>query len=76
MPEIHLSTAVKMLEAPEPVDLVVLKNNGEVMTCEHVIGLNRQHYAGTRNIKFVKSQEIRKIRDCLIVAINGCRVFM
>lgn len=76
MQKIHLSTAIKMLESPEPVDLVVLTKSGELRSYNNVVGLNRQHYAGSRNIKFLNSGEIRKIRDCLILQINGLEVFL
>lgn len=76
MNKIHISTACKMLLAPEPVDLTVLTKTGELCTYQRVVGLKRQHYAGSRNIKFLDSGEIRKIRDCLIIAINGMEVFL
>lgn len=76
MQKIHLSTAIKMLESPEPVDLVVLTKSGELRSYNNVVGLNRQHYAGSRNIKFINSGEIRKIRDCLILQINSLEVFL
>lgn len=73
---IHISTALHMLSAPEPVDLTVVTKSGEVRTYKRVVGLKPQHYAGSRNIKFLESGEIRKIRDCLILAVNGLEVFM
>ena len=65
-----------MLESPDAVDLTVVTAKGEIQHFENVIGLKAAHYAGTRNIKFLKSGEIRKIRDCLIIGINGMEVFM
>ena len=73
---VHISTARRMLTAPEPVDLVVVTKKGELRSYKGVVGLKADHYAGSRNIKFVSSGEIRKIRDCLIVAINGMEVFL
>lgn len=76
MAKIHISTARKMLTSPDPVDLTVLTTKGELRQYNGVIGLKAQHYSGSRNVKFLESGEIRKIRDCLIVGINGCEVFM
>lgn len=76
MNAVHLSTAVRMLESPDPVDITVLTRKGELRHYERVVGLKRQHYSGTRNIKFLNSGEIRKIRDCLLLEINGMEVFM
>lgn len=76
MKAIHISTALHMLQSPEPLDLTIVTSKGEVRTYSGVIGLNAQHYAGTRNIKFTASGQIRKIRDCLILAVNGLPVFL
>lgn len=90
MNRIHISTAIHMLESPEPVSLTVLTTKGESRHYDRVIGLKRQHYAGSRNIKILPKEtnsltpkksplnqpgEIRKIRDCLILAVNGIEVF-
>lgn len=76
MNKIHLSTAKKMLMAPDPVDLTVVTKSGEVITLHNAVGLKANHYAGTRNVKCLDNGEIRSVRDSLIVAINGIEVFM
>lgn len=82
MNKIHISTARKMLLAPEPLDITVLTASGELRTYRNAIGLKQGHYSGSRNIKLVGSPdnpgsgEIRKIRDCLILAVNGLEVFI
>ena len=63
-----------MLESPEPVDLKVLTVKGEVRCYEKVVGLKFDFYKGTRRIKFVRSGEVRQIRDALIMEINGMAV--
>lgn len=79
---IHLKIALEMLNSPEPVDLTVITAKGEIQHYKNVIGLKSTHYAGVRNIKFVDNGEhkgsgqIRKIRDCLIIGINGMEVFL
>ena len=76
MNKIHLSTALKMLESGDPVDLLVWKANGDIMNLTNCVGLSYDFYAGTRNIKLLNSGEIRKIRDILIFQINGIEVFI
>ena len=86
MLDIHISTAVRMLESPEPVSLTVITANAEIRHFNRCVGLKRQHYAGTRNIKILPDDpsapippgppDIRKIRDSLIIAVNGLEVFI
>lgn len=73
---IHLNLALQMLKSPEAVDLTVITAKAEVQHYKNCIGLNDNHYAGCRNVKLLDSGEIRKIRDCLIIGINGQEVFM
>lgn len=73
---IHLKNAIDLLNSPEPVDLVVVTAKGEIQKYNNCIGLKSDHYAGVRNIKLLNSGEIRKIRDCLIIGINGLEVFL
>lgn len=75
---IHLSTALKMLISPEPVSIVFLTKTGSLRSYQKVYGMKRHHYSGTRNIKVVdgNSRRIIKIRDCLILMVNGMEVIM
>ena len=73
---IHISTACDMLMKPEPLDLVVLKKSGEVMNLNNCVGLKFDKYKGTRRVKLLDSGQIRMIRDCLILSINGMDVFL
>lgn len=76
MNAIHITTAKMMLERPEPVDLLVFKQNGELMHLDQCIGLRYDDYTGTRRVKLLASGQIRQIRDALIVRINGMSVFL
>lgn len=73
---VHLKTALEMLNSPEAVDLTVVTSKGEVQFYKNCIGLKTDHYAGCRNVKLLESGQIRKIRDCLIIGINGNEVFL
>ena len=76
LPSVHLTTAKHMLAQPEPVNLVVWKKDGSLVTYENVISISYDFYKGTRRIKFLRSGEIRLVRDVLIYKINGMTVFL
>lgn len=76
MNAIHISTARKMLESPEPVSLKVFTKEGKLIELEKVVGLRSARHTGQRNIKVLASGQIRKIRDVLIVEINGLPTFL
>ncbi len=61
---------------PEPLDLVVLKKSGEVMNLNNCVGLKYDKYKGTRRAKLLDSGQIRMVRDCLILSVNGMEVFL
>ena len=76
MTSIHISTARKMLNAPEPVDIKLWTSKGEIQEWKRCISLRFDFYKGTRNMKLLGSNQIRKVRDCCIFEINGSSVFM
>ena len=76
MQSIHISTAQQMMLRPDPVDLVVFKSDGSLLYYNNVISLKFDFYKGMRRIKFLRSNEIRTIRDVCISKINGLEVFL
>ena len=66
----------KMLESPDPVDLVVLDKSGRVLKLNNCVGLKWDMYRGTRRVKLLSSGQIRTIRDILVMEINGCEVMI
>jgi hypothetical protein len=76
MNAIHISTAQAMMLRPDPVDLVVFKSDGSLVHYPNVISLKFDFYKGTRTIKFLRSNEIRTVRDVCISKINGLEVFL
>lgn len=76
MQSIHITTAQQMMLRPDPVDLVVFKSDGSLLYYNNVISLKFDFYKGTRRIKFLRSNEIRTIRDCTLCRINGLEVFL
>ena len=80
MNSIHLSTAQAMMQRPDPLDLVVWrssgKNAGELIRYDNCISLHYDYYEGTRTVKLLASNQIRKVRDVCILSINGLEVFL
>ena len=63
MQAIHISTAQQMMLRPDPVDLVVFKSDGSLVSYPNVISLKYDFYKGT-------------VRDVCISRINGLEVFL
>lgn len=76
MNAIHISTARKMLQAPEPVDIKCWTKDGRILELQNVLPLRYIFYEGTQQVKILKSGQIRTIRLCLIFEINGMEVFL
>lgn len=76
MQAIHLSTARKMLQAPEPVDIKCWAKDGRILVLDNVLPLRYNFYEGTQQVKILKSNQIRTIRLCLIFEINGMSVYL
>lgn len=75
MDAIHISTARRMFARKEPVTVSFITAKGELQTHHDVIPLQADFYAGIRNFKLPNGQ-IRKVRDNLIVAVNGLEVYL
>ena len=76
MNAIHISTARKILQAPEPVDLKCWKKDGRIMVLHNALPLRYNFYEGTQQFKLLGSREIRTIRLNLIFEINQIPVFL
>ena len=76
MNSIHISTARKMLQAPEPVDIKCWAKDGRILHLKNALPLRYNFYEGTQQFKLLQSNQIRTIRLCLIFEINGIPVFL
>ena len=76
MNSIHISTARKILQAPEPVSLRCWTKSGAIMELNNAIPLRYNFYEGTQQFKILASQQIRTIRLNLIFELNGTEVFL
>lgn len=73
---IHISTARKLIDSGDPVDMKVWKKDGSVMHMKRCVGLRYDFRSGTRTVKILASREIRRIRDVCIFEVNGQTVFL
>lgn len=76
MQSIHISTARKMLNRPQPMDIRLWTRNGEIQEWKRCISIKYEHYKGTRKIKLLDSNQIRQCRECCIFEINGIEVYL
>ncbi len=73
---IHITTARKIIDSGDPIDLKVWKKDGSVMELRRCVGLRYNFRNGTRTIKVLASREIRTIHDVCIFEVNGLSVFL
>lgn len=73
---IHISTARKMLDAGQPVTLIYVKKNGQIMTAKNVVSLRYDFYSGMRTIKLLHNGRKISIHDVCIIGINDFDVFL
>ena len=76
MNSIHISTARKMLQAPEPVDIKCWAKDGRVLYLRNTLPLRYNFYEGTQQFKILTSGQIRTVRLCLIFEVNGMTVYL
>lgn len=73
---IHITTARKLIDSGDPIDLKAWKRDGSVLEMRRCVGLRYNFRNGTRTIKVLASREIRTVRDVCIFEINGLPVFL
>lgn len=76
MTSIHLSQARRIMERHEAFSIRFLTKDGEAVDIEKAISLKWDLRTGTRLIKAIPSNQIRRIRDVLILAINDTEVYI
>ena len=76
MQAIHLSTARRILQAPEPVSLRVWAKDGRILVLDNAIPLRYNFYEGTQQFKLLASRQIRTIRLVCLFELNGMTVFL
>ncbi len=73
---IHQSTARKMLESGDAVDISFWDQHGNIIVAGNVICTSSHFANNTVNIKFLTSGQFRKVRVVSIFEINGLEVFL
>ena len=76
MQTIHISTAKRILQAPEPVSLRCWAKDGRILELNNAIPLRYKFYEGTQQFKILASRQIRTIRLACIFELNGMTVFL
>lgn len=76
MQAIHISTAKRILQAPEPVSLRCWAKDGRILELNNAIPLRYNFYEGTQQFKILASHQIRTIRLSCIFELNGMTVFL
>lgn len=65
-----------MIESKEPVDLKLWKMNGEIIEANNVVCTSSYFKGNTFNLKFLDSNEFRKIKAVCIHEVNGEEVYL
>ena len=76
MQAIHISTAKRILQAPETVSLRCWTKDGRILELNNAIPLRYNFYEGTQQFKILASRQIRTIRLSCIFELNGMTVFL
>lgn len=78
MTALHLTQAKKIMDdkkTPFSVDVWEI-STGNVLHYDEVVCIKYDFYSGTRTVKFLRSHEIRTIRDICVKQINGYTVYV
>jgi hypothetical protein len=73
---VHINTMRKMLNAGQVVSLKFWKNDGSIVSADNVICTSSYHRGNTFNLKFLTSNQFRKVRAVTIFEINDMEVFI
>lgn len=68
---IHIKHVRKILNEHDPVNLKFWKRNGDIVEANNVVCTSSYFENDTVNLKFMNSEEFRKIRVLSIFELNG-----
>ena len=72
---IHLSKVLVLMDSKSPFSLsFVKKSTGEIIEVKEAVSTSSSFENRTHNIQFTESNQIRKIKNILIVGFNGLKV--
>jgi len=73
---LHLAQARKIIDSHQPITISFWKKNGEIVHAENVVCTSSYFRGNTFNLKFLNSEEFRKVKAVLIFNVNGEEVFL
>ena len=73
---VHMTTARRMLDSGDAVDLKFWKSDGTIVSANNVICTSSNFKNNTVNLKFLSSGQFRKVRVVSLFEINGMEIFM
>jgi hypothetical protein len=68
---IHIAQVREELAKHQPVSLQFIKKNGDLIQADNVVCTSSYFENDTVNLKFLDSEEFRKIHVCQIIELNG-----
>lgn len=73
---LHLAQARKIIESHEPFSCSFWKKNGEIVHAQNVVCTSSYFHGNTFNLKFLDSEEFRKVKAVLIFNVCGEEIFV
>ena len=73
---LHISQLRAILRAQKPFDCKVWKANGEIAVYTNVVCTSTFFEKGTANLKFINSDQIRKVNVLLIWEVNDEEIYI
>lgn len=73
---LHLAQARKIIESNEPFNLSFWKKNGELVHATNVVCTSSYFHGNTFNLKFLTSEQFRKVKAVLICHVNDEEVYL
>lgn len=73
---IHISTARTILNAGDPVDIVLFTSKGEIQHWSNAASFSYDVKMGCRKMRLLTSRQVRQLRDVCIISINNMEVFL
>lgn len=73
---LNLATARKVIESGDAFDISFWKKNGELVHANNVVCTSSHFHGNTFNLKFLESEQIRKIKAVLIAEVCGEEVYL
>lgn len=74
--DLHINDARKIMARPQPFSIKFLTTDSRIIHVESAVSLKEDLRSGTRTIKCIPSNQIRRVRDAFILELNDNKVFI